>query len=131
MKYLIFPSIALAFTVLASSAFAASNLPGQEEMWEVIQDQQQIDELTSGASASSAGNTQIGGYGEMHYNNLDSKKEIDFHRFVLFFGHQFSNKFRMFSELELEHAIGGEGKVGEIELEQAYIEYDVSENHRA
>ena len=33
--------------------------------------------------------------------------------------------------LELEHAIGGEGKVGEIELEQAYIEYDIAENHRA
>ena len=100
MKYLISPSIALAFAVLANSAFAASNLPGQEEMWEVIQDQQQqIDELTSGSSASSAGNTQIGGYGELHYNNLDSKKEIDFHRFVLFFGHQFSDKFRMFSEL--------------------------------
>ena len=31
------------------------------------------------------GKATIGGYGELHYNNLDSKKEIDLHRFVLFF----------------------------------------------
>lgn len=41
--------------------------------------------------------TSIGGYGEMHYNNLsnnklggDDKKEIDLHRFILFVGHDIS-----------------------------------------
>ena len=43
--------------------------------------------------------TTIGGYGEVHYNNISNdktgttNKEIDFHRFVLFFGHEFSNPF--------------------------------------
>ena len=46
----------------------------------------------------------IGGYGELHYNNLNSKKEIDLHRFVLFFGHKFSGRIRFHSEVEIEHA---------------------------
>jgi len=80
--------------------------------------------------------TTIGGYGELHYNNLEDKNgaadkdEIDFHRFVLFFGHEFNDDLRFFSELELEHSIAGEGKSGEVELEQAYIEYDINEQHR-
>jgi hypothetical protein len=80
--------------------------------------------------------TTIGGYGELHYNNLDGKdgasdkKEIDFHRFVLFFGHEFRDDLRFFSELELEHSLSGDGKNGEVELEQAYIEYDFNDQHR-
>jgi len=85
----------------------------------------------------SKGKTSIGGYGELHYNNLGGsggaigKKEIDFHRFVMFLGHEFSDKIRFFSELELEHSIAGEGKAGEIELEQGYLEFDLSETLRA
>ena len=76
--------------------------------------------------------TSIGGYGELHYNNRqieggDSKQVIDFHRFVLFFGHEFTDQLRFYSELELEHALSGDGKEGEVELEQAYIEYDVTD----
>lgn len=66
---------------------------------------------------------KIGGYGELHYNDLDSGEEIDFHRFVMFFGYDFNEKTRFFSEFELEHALAGDGKPGEVELEQAYIEY--------
>ena len=69
----------------------------------------------------------IGGYGELHYNNLDSGSEIDFHRFVLFFANEFTDRLRFFSEFELEHALAGDGKPGEVELEQAYIEYDFND----
>lgn len=79
--------------------------------------------------------TSIGGYGELHYNNLDNQKdggsdkdELDLHRFVLFFGHEFNEDLRFFSELEVEHALSGDGKSGEVELEQAYIEYDITDN---
>jgi hypothetical protein len=72
-----------------------------------------------------------GGYGEIHGNWLEGDTagtadtdKIDFHRFVLFFGHEFRDDLRFFSELEVEHSIAGEGKVGEVELEQAYIQYD-------
>jgi len=87
--------------------------------------------------ANFADKTTIGGYGELHYNNLSGKggasdkDEIDFHRFVLFFGHEFSDDIRFFSELELEHSIAGEGKSGEIELEQAYIDFDLNDEHTA
>ncbi|WNC74326.1 porin [Thalassotalea psychrophila] len=88
----------------------------------------QVDE---NASASPFANTTIGGYGELHYNNYeDEDAEVDFHRFVLFFGHEFDSKTRFFSEFELEHSLAGDGedKPGEVELEQAYVEYDYSKN---
>ncbi|MGS0676299.1 porin [Shewanella sp. 0m-4] len=77
--------------------------------------------------------TTIGGYGELHYNNItdnktgNDKKSIDFHRFVLFFGHEFTENTRFFSELEIEHALSGNDKPGEVELEQAYIEHDFNQ----
>ena len=67
-------------------------------------------------------NMSIGGYGELHYNNLDAddsandKEEIDFHRFVLHFGYDWSDNLRFFSELEVEHALVGDGAPGEVEL---------------
>ncbi len=67
--------------------------------------------------------TSIGGYGELHLN-LGDKEEIDFHRFVLFVNHDFNERLRLVTELELEHSLAGDGKPGEVELEQAYIEGD-------
>ena len=77
----------------------------------------------------------VGGYGELHYNNLNAedsardKNQIDFHRFVLFLGYEYSDNLRFFSEVELEHSLAGEGKPGEVELEQAFIEYDFNSRH--
>ena len=73
--------------------------------------------------------TTLGGYGELHYNNLDSKEEVDFHRFVLTLGHAFTDSIRLFSELELEHSVSGDGQNGEFELEQAYLEFDLNQQH--
>lgn len=71
--------------------------------------------------------TSIGAYGELHYNNISADsgdtEEIDFHRFVLFFGHEFNDRIRFFSEFELEHSLAGDGAPGEVELEQAYVEF--------
>jgi len=85
---------------------------------------------TSGVGSSWADRTTIGGYGELHYNNRAGDDEVDFHRFVLYFGHEFTENIRFFSELELEHALAGEGKSGEVELEQAWIEADITDHHR-
>ena len=84
--------------------------------------------------------TSVGGYGELHYNNLtddnqniggdDDLSRADMHRFVLFFGHEFSDNLRFWSELEVEHSLAGEGKVGEVEIEQAWLEMDINERHR-
>ena len=83
----------------------------------------------SGAAPARYGNTHIGGYGELHYN-FGKTDKADFHRWVLFLEHEFNETVRMFSEVELEHSIAGEGKTGEIELEQAYIEFDLNEADR-
>ena len=76
--------------------------------------------------------TTLGGYGELHYNTLrdqkgdSNKDQMDFHRFVLFVNHEFNDKMRLVTELELEHSLSGDGKPGEVELEQAYIQYDLT-----
>lgn len=74
--------------------------------------------------------TSIGGYGEMHYNG-GRKDEIDFHRFVLFLEHQFTDNIRFFSETEVEHSQSGEGKKGEVSLEQAYLEFGLGGRRKA
>jgi hypothetical protein len=81
--------------------------------------------------------TTIGGYGELHYNKLSANdpihdvESIDFHRFVLFFGHEFNDKTRFYSEFEVEHALvadtGGDTP-GEVEIEQAFIEFDLRQD---
>ncbi|MFT7558871.1 MAG: hypothetical protein ACI93R_000774 [Flavobacteriales bacterium] len=77
-----------------------------------------------------ASKTKIGGYGEHHYSNFDGKDAaVDAHRYVLYVSHEYSDTVRFFSEFELEHGVAGEGQPGEVELEQAYIEWDFSENH--
>lgn len=71
--------------------------------------------------------TTISGYGELHYNyskteNEEAKKVLDFHRFVMFFGYAWTEKWSFKSELELEHNFVQEGH-GELSLEQAYVNY--------
>ena len=68
--------------------------------------------------------TSIGGYGELHYENNSGTGKIDFHRYVLFINHEFNDILSFNSEFELEHSIAGEGKVGEVELEQAYLDHN-------
>ncbi len=126
--------------------------------------EQQLESTTNYVEKTAAGaggrsRTTVGGYGELHYNNYENKKddsdfkEIDFHRFVLFFGYEFTDRIRFHSELELEHALVkdtqcsgvdgvdtagdpslpdqdielncGDKGPGEVELEQAYIEFDI------
>ncbi len=70
--------------------------------------------------------TNIGGFGELHYNS--SKDEVDFHRFVLFFGHHFNDWISLSSELSLEHAVVGDDSHGELELEQAYVNFALTDS---
>ena len=143
---------AMALASLASSGHAQQ--PTSEEMWRTIQRQQQeiqdlkrriegtdkkVEATATAVEKAGAGGgadgwwrrTTLGGYGELHYNGGDAD-QLDFHRFVLFVGHRFNDRLRLFSELEVEHALveGGEDS-GEVELEQAWLEYDVTERMSA
>ena len=163
---LLFSRSAMAAALLLTPlANASGDTPSLEEMWQLIQQQNQEiaqlrNELANSRSqiqetavqaevavsaieslqtvtTAAANKTHIGGYGELHYNQLSNdetdgrKDQIDFHRFVLFANHQFSDKLRLVSELELEHSIAGDGQPGEIELEQAYIEWDYAPRQQA
>ena len=98
--------------------------------------QGEVQEASMGRIAKTAKKFEklhLGGYGELHYNDTETdggskSRSVDAHRFVLFFGYDFTDKVRFRSEFELEHAIAGEGQVGEIELEQMYVEVDMTDN---
>ncbi len=111
---------------------AQGQIAGAEESIEATQDRvaataDYVDALEITAARGS--DTSIGGYGELHYNRLDADDpardldQVDFHRFILFFAHEFDDRVRFFSELELEHSLSGDGLPGEVELEQAYLEF--------
>lgn len=67
---------------------------------------------------------QIGGYGEVHYNQLINKDfynpgTLDAHRMVLFFGYNFSGRTQFISEIEIEYA-------KEVWVEQMFIQHKLN-----
>ncbi|WP_245709889.1 porin [Ferrimonas sediminum] len=144
----------IALALMANSAFAADTVEAQlkaqqdlikqqaaaiEALSRQVQENQDAVEAAVEAVEADSGKSaldklSIGGYGELHYNNLQGeggasdKKSVDFHRFVMMFGYEFSDTIRFFSEVELEHSLSGDDKPGEVELEQAYIDWDLSSN---
>lgn len=89
-----------------------------------------VEQSANEPAESGLSGTSLGAYGELHYNG-GNKDQIDFHRFVIFLGHEFTDDLRFFGEVEIEHSLAGEGKPGEVEIEQAFIEYDLNDFHRA
>lgn len=129
----------LAASIMAAMAVGSAGAVTVEELQAQIKTQQaQLEALAAAVEKQQAGtaggewfkNTTIGGYGELHFNHVDgAADQIDFHRFVLFFGHRFNEKVRFFSEFELEHSFvkdtqTGAKAPGEVELEQAFIEWN-------
>ena len=67
----------------------------------------------------------VSGYMDFHFNKESGDSfRPDLHRFVLLFGHSFSDRIKFWSELEVEHALveGGE-PTGEVAVEQAYLDF--------
>jgi len=122
--------------LFSAITFALSQpvLAVSDEEFHALQEQfNQLADQVEENSKSTASNTTVGGYGELHYNNLSNgqgtdKKELDFHRFVIFVNHEFNDDIRLFTEFEIEHALSGDGKKGEVEVEQAFIQFDIGEN---
>lgn len=133
-KNILFSAITFA---LAQPALAVT-----DEEFRELQEQFNLlaEQVESNSDTSSSNDTTLGGYGELHYNNLsngngENKKEIDFHRFVLFVGHQFDDKTRFFSELEVEHGTINDtddgSSPGSVAIEQAYVEFDLNDTTQA
>jgi hypothetical protein len=93
--------------------------------------QQEIDRLKADVARMRApqpdgGSTSIFGYGEFNYNRFrdaERTSKADLRRFVFGFGHRFNDRLSFNSEVELEHAIASAEDDGEIEMEQAYLNY--------
>jgi hypothetical protein len=63
----------------------------------------------------------IGGYGELHWDM--EGESMDFHRFIIFYGHAFDDEWSMKAEVEIEHNMVGADYGGYLALEQAYLNY--------
>ena len=158
MKRIVIFTVLICFFVVAQagaedSSSASEKLKDMEDKIEMMAEM--LDNFDPAKQEAGGNKTTLGGYGEMHYNNLKNgktggsdKKELDFHRFIYYVGHEFSDKIRFFSEVELEHSLvgggtattcsssdaldcetGKDGKPGEVEVEQAYIEFAVADNY--
>ncbi len=82
------------------------------------------------ANSQTQETSTVGGYGELHYlyNTETKDARVNLPRFVLFFGHSFSEKIEFKSELEVEDAkVEGGESGGEVALEQAYLDFKFSD----
>jgi hypothetical protein len=83
------------------------------------------------ASASSTGQTSFFGYGEINYNRPfrdQSNTQMDVRRAVLGVTHQATERTRIVTEFEFEHAIASSSDEGEVEVEQIYVEHKLNDN---
>ncbi len=72
------------------------------------------------------GKLNIGGYGEVHYNQPVSKNQrelgtLDVHRIVMFLGYNFSKNTQFVSEIEFEYA-------KELWVEQAFLQHRITKS---
>lgn len=118
------------------AALAPLAAPAQTVEQKIDTLQKEIDRLKGDVSrlgaapAASPEATSIFGYGEVNYNRFrdgERTSKADLRRFVLGFAHRFNDRLMFSSELELEHAIASAEDEGEIEMEQAYLDYRFSD----
>ena len=112
---------------------------GQVQAQSQVQSQAPSPSPSEPASAAAAGpqgpgllaepSTVLTSYGEINYNRPthDSKNAVaDVRRFVLGYQHRFDEKTKVVTELEVEHAVSSADDRGEVEVEQAYLERQLS-----
>jgi hypothetical protein len=125
-------------TLIALAAVCATlNARAQTTEQKIDALQQELDRLKSEVtrprterSATSEAATSLFGYGEFNYNRFrdaDRSSRADLRRFVIGFGHRFNDRLSFNSEVEIEHAIASSQDRGEVEMEQAYLDYQFSD----
>src|SRR5260221_8997222 len=137
-----------------AAAFAAAPAFGQATVDQKLQIlQQEIDDLKAQARRSAAptqqaspysldygsmldrssglanGGTNIVGYGEVGYSKFrqSGNATADLQRFVFGFNPRFNECLTLHSEVEFEHAIASKDDQGEAEIEQAWVNYKMSD----
>lgn len=74
--------------------------------------------------------TVLSSYGELLYSRPTKRTQdttADVERFVIDLQHRFSERDKMVAELEVEHAMSSADDRGEVEVEQAYVEHQLTD----
>jgi hypothetical protein len=82
-------------------------------------------------ASSSEPATVLTSYGEINVNrptHASQNAQADVRRFVLGYQHRFDARTKVVTELEVEHAVSSSSDPGEVEVEQAYIERQITPN---
>ena len=88
-----------------------------------------MDRTKASLGGSWADKFTLGGYGEMHANfgEGSAPDQFDIHRLVAYVGYEFSDWIRFHSETEIEHAFVSGESGGELSIEQAYLDFLLSD----
>ncbi|HVQ61254.1 MAG TPA: porin [Burkholderiales bacterium] len=81
------------------------------------------------SSGLANGGTNVVGYGEMAYSKFreSGNATADLTRFVFGFNHRFDERLTFHSEVEIEHAVVSADDHGEVEVEQAWVNYKLND----
>ncbi len=145
MKYTLAPLALIAATGFVTPAQAADDQQNTirqlEQRIQQLEDtlnsrmEMMADAIDAQQQASALSKVHFGGYGELNYQNLSADgvddKQIDFRRWILFVGYDFSDRVHFHSEFEVEHTVvpGSDGE-GAVELEQAFLQFDLSDTQQ-
>jgi hypothetical protein len=85
--------------------------------------------LPGAVVAQTQPSTTVGGYGEVTFTKPSTGSSVgDTRRVVLYLAHTFNDRISYHSELEVEHGrLEAGGTDGELEMEQAFLDYRVSD----
>lgn len=86
------------------------------------------------APAADGPSTVLSSYGEINYNRASKATDqagVDISRFVLGIQHRIDARTKIVGELEVEHAVSSADDPGEVEVEQAYVERQLTDNWAA
>ncbi|MFL6664955.1 MAG: hypothetical protein ACJ8G7_22510 [Rhizobacter sp.] len=78
--------------------------------------------------------TVLSSYGEINYNrptHASQNARADLRRFVLGFQHRFDARTKVVTELEVEHSVTSADDPGEVAVEQAYVERQLTQRWAA
>ena len=112
---------------------AAEQVAVMENQETITRLSSQVDELSDSWVADSeawVNKFTIGGYADVHANfgESDAPDLFDIHRLVLALGYDFNDWIKFSSEIEIEHAFVSEDSGGELVLEQAYLDFLLSDH---
>ena len=116
-----------------NEALATQQQAQQQATQQQQQQLQQVAQKAATPAPASAIPPDLGlwGYGEIYYTHPthDARRtEADLARAVFGIGYRFDDRTNFNSEFEVEHAVSSADDVGEFEVEQFYVDHQLSDN---